>query len=67
MSNSRQFLVPINYDMAQPVYPAEEMVRKRQYLMDDVTSPKQYQQLNAVTSADTMYTSSRRYADKLRR
>ena len=67
MSNSRQFLVPLNYDMTKPVYPVEDVVRKRQYLMDDVKSTKHYQQLNAVASPDTLYTSSRRYADKLRR
>ncbi|CAF5141531.1 unnamed protein product, partial [Rotaria magnacalcarata] len=41
MSNSRQFLVPVNYDVTKIVYSNDDMVRKRQYIIDDLTSTKQ--------------------------
>lgn len=66
MSNSRQFLVPINYDITKPVYKPDEDVRKRQYIMDDVISPQQLKQLDAVLAANSISLSSRTYADKLR-
>lgn len=66
MSNSRQFLVPINYDISKPVYKPDEDVRKRQYLMDDVVSPQQMKQLDAVMATSNAYSSSKSYADKLR-
>jgi hypothetical protein len=64
MSNSRQFLVPINYDIKQQVYPAEEIVRKREYHINELKSIKQYHQLYTNTfDGET----SGFYADKLRR
>ena len=66
MSNSRQFLVPLNYDITKSVYPVEETVRKRKYLMDDIQSIEQYQQIYNIKIASNAYLSSRVYADKLR-
>lgn len=67
MSNSRQFLVPTNYDTTKQVYPTEEVVRKRPYLMDNVKSIKQYQQSLNVTAPGEMSFAPDCYADKLRR
>ncbi|CAF1192834.1 unnamed protein product [Didymodactylos carnosus] len=36
MSNSRQFLLPSNYDEEKKVYNDDDIVRKRQYSMDDL-------------------------------
>jgi hypothetical protein len=67
MSNTRQFLVPLNYDITQQVYPTEDIVRKRQYRMDEVKSTKQYHQLYTNTFAGETKQASNFYADKLRR
>lgn len=66
MSNSRQFLVPINYDITKDVYPVDENVRKRQYPMNDVMSPKEYRQIYIDPYIAGSYISSACYADKLR-
>ena len=64
MSNTRQFLVPINYDIKKEVYPTDEPVRKREYSMNDIKTTKQYHQLYTKTFAGEI---PRFYADKLRR
>lgn len=63
MSNTRQFLVPINFDITKQVYPTEEIVRKKEYRMTDIKSVKQYHQLYTHTF-DSETPSF--YADKLR-
>ncbi len=64
MSNTRQFLVPINYDITKQIYPTEETVQKKEYLMKDIKSVKQYHQLYTHTFAGE---TSGFYSDKLRR
>jgi hypothetical protein len=66
MSNSRQFLVPSNYDMTKEVYPKDDIVRKRQYLIDELNSIKQYHQNYANTSSEETNFESNFYANKLR-
>jgi len=66
MSNSRQFLVPSNYDITKQVYPRDDIVRKRQYLIDELNSIKQYHQKCANTSSEQANFQSNFYADKLR-
>jgi hypothetical protein len=66
MSNSRQFLVPVNYDVTKVVYSNDDMVRKRQYIIDDLTSTKQFYQKYAKTHASEENFESKFYADKLR-
>ncbi len=66
MSNSRQFLVPSNYDITKPVYPKNDIVRKRQYLIDELNSPQQYRQNYANTFSNETNFESNFYADKLR-
>jgi hypothetical protein len=67
MSNSRQFLVPTNYDITKQVYPTEEIVRKRPYNMDEVKSIKQYHQQLSTINPGEMSFAPDCYADKLRR
>ena len=67
MSNSRQFLLPTNYDVTKPVYPPNDIVRKRQYLIDELNSTKQYRQNYANTFSGEGNFESKVYADKLRR
>lgn len=67
MSNSRQFLVPSNYDITLEVYPAEEVVHKRKYPMDEVLSAKQYDKLHTKTLDGEAYMVQESYADRLRR
>jgi hypothetical protein len=67
MSNTRQFLVPINYDITKQIYPPEDIVGKRQYHMDEIKSTKQYHQLYTITFAGEANLASESYADKLRR
>lgn len=67
MSNTRQFLVPLNYDIIKQVYPIEDVVRKREYHMNEVKSTKQYHQLYTHTFAGEANFASSFYADKLRR
>ncbi|UJR16146.1 hypothetical protein I4U23_003057 [Adineta vaga] len=67
MSLSRQFLVPTNYDITKQVYPTEEVVRKRQYYMDEVKSIKNYHQTLNNKVADEINFAPDCYADKLRR
>jgi hypothetical protein len=64
MSNTRQFLVPINYDITKQIYPPDEPVQKREYTINDIKSTKQYHQLYTNTFAGE---TSKYYADKLRR
>lgn len=66
MSNSRQFLVPSNYDTAKPVYPKEEIVRKRQYMIDELKTTKQYHRNYANAFSGEGNFESTFYADKLR-
>ena len=67
MSNSRQFLVPSHYDTDKQVYSKDEIVRKRQYLIDELKTTKDYRQTYVTThSSDTNFDSTF-YADKLRR
>jgi hypothetical protein len=63
MSNTRQFLVPINYDITKQVYPIDETVRKREYSINEIKSTKQYHQLYTNTFTGE---ASGSYADKLR-
>ena len=66
MSNSRQFLVPSHYDTTKPVYPRDDIVRKRQYLIDELKSTKQYhQRIINVHSGDPNFENTF-FADKLR-
>ncbi|CAF1079403.1 unnamed protein product [Adineta steineri] len=67
MSNSRQFLVPTHYDIKKQVYPTEEVVRKRQYDMDQVKSIKHYQESLNHTVPGEINIAPDCYADKLRR
>jgi hypothetical protein len=67
MSNSRQFLVPSNYDITKLVYPKDDIVRKRQYLVDELNSTKQYRQNNTNKISGEANLESNFYADKLRR
>jgi len=67
MSNSRQFLVPSNYDITKPVYPKDDIVRKRQYLVDELNSTKQYRQNYTNKFSGEANLESNFYADKLRR
>jgi len=67
MSNTRQFLLPLNYDITKQVYSPEEIVCKRQYHMDEVKSAKQYHQLYTNASDGKTNFASSFYADKLRR
>jgi len=67
MSNTRQFLIPVNYDITKQVYPTEEIVQKRKYHMDAVKSIKQYHQLYTNTHDGETNFASGFYADKLRR
>lgn len=64
MSNTREFLIPINYDITQPVYKPDEIVRKRQYLINSLNSIKRYHQMLKNTSSDPEF-QSKCYADKL--
>jgi hypothetical protein len=64
MSNSRQFLVPSNYDITKSVYPKDDIVRRRQYLIDELNSTKQYHQNYANKFSEEVNIQS--YADKLR-
>ncbi|CAF0790689.1 unnamed protein product [Rotaria sordida] len=66
MSNSRQFLVPVNYDIMKNVYSNDDIVHKRRYLIDDLTSTKQYYQTNINTLSSEENVESKFYADKLR-
>ncbi len=66
MSNSRQFLVPSNYDILKQVYPKDDEVRKRKYLIDEVNSTKEYRQNYANTFSGEANFESNFYADKLR-
>lgn len=66
MSNSRQFLVPSNYDITKAVYPKDDIVRKRQYVIDELNSTKQYHQKYANTLSGEANFESNFYADKLR-
>lgn len=66
MSNSRQFMVPMNYDITKQVYSAEEVVQKRTYSMDGVISGKKYQKLYIDTKTENGI-SLPPYVDKLRR
>jgi hypothetical protein len=66
MSNSRQFLLPINYDVTKQVYPDNDIVRKRQYLIDELNSTKQYRQNYSNTFSGEANFESKAYADKLR-
>ncbi|CAF3324821.1 unnamed protein product [Rotaria socialis] len=66
MSNSRQFLVPVNYDVTKIVYSNDDMVRKRQYVIDDLTSTKQFYQKYVKLHASEENFESKFYADKLR-
>jgi hypothetical protein len=67
MSNTRQFLVSLNYDITKPVYPTEEVVRKRKYNINEIKSIKQYYQLHANIFAGETNFQENVYADKLRR
>jgi hypothetical protein len=67
MSNTRQFLVPLNYDITKPVYTPEEIVRKREYYMNEIKTVKQYHQLYTNIFVGGTNFSSGCYADKLRR
>jgi len=67
MSNSRQFLVPSNYDITKQVYPKDDIVRKRQYLIDELNSTKQYYQKYVNTFSEEANCESNFYAEKLRR
>ena len=62
--NTRQFLLPINYDITKQVYPTDDPVRKREYHMNELKSTKQYHQLYTYTLPGE---ASAVYADKLRR
>ncbi|CAF0912526.1 unnamed protein product [Rotaria sp. Silwood1] len=66
MSNSRQFLVPVNYDITKAVYSNDDIVHKRQYLIDDITSTKQYYEISINTFSSEENYESKSYADKLR-
>lgn len=66
MSKSRQFLVPVNYDISKEVYSNDEIVRKRQYLIDELNSVKQYYIEPTTTSTSEASSESKFYADKLR-
>ena len=66
MSNSRQCLVPSNYDATKEIYPRNEIVRKRHYLIDEVITTKDYlRKCDNVKSTETN-TEPTTYADKLR-
>ncbi|CAF2369661.1 unnamed protein product [Rotaria sp. Silwood2] len=67
MSNTRQFLIPINYDITKQVYPDEEVVRKRKYHMNEVLSAKEYHQLYIQPLTGDINFPSEAYVDKLRR
>jgi hypothetical protein len=67
MSNSRQFLLPTNYDVTKAVYPNNDIVRKRQYLVDELNSTQQYRQSYANAFSGEANFESKVYADKLRR
>ena len=64
MSNTRQFLLPINYDITKPIHHPEDPVRKREYYMNEIKSVRQYQQIYTKTFASEKMDV---YADKLRR
>jgi hypothetical protein len=64
MSNTRQFLIPINYDITKQVYSPEEIVRKRKYNINEIQTIKQYHELYTNTFVGE---TSACYADKLRR
>ncbi len=66
MSNSRQFLVPSHYDTTKQVYPRDDVVRKRQYLIDELKSTKQYHQRIVNTFSGDVNFDTTFYADKLR-
>ncbi len=66
MSISRQFLVPSNYDITKQVYPKDDIVRKRQYLIDELRTTKQYEKNYANTFSSEANFESTFYADKLR-
>jgi len=66
MSNSRQFLVPSNYDTTKQVYPRDDTVQKRQYLIDELKTTKQYHQRIVDTFSGQSNFDSTFYADKLR-
>ncbi|UJR30538.1 hypothetical protein I4U23_018068 [Adineta vaga] len=65
MSNTREFLIPINYDITKSVYETNEVVRKRQYIINGLNSIKKYHQIIKNTSSDINF-QSKFYADKLR-
>lgn len=66
MSNSRQFLVPSNYDVTKEIYPRNDIVRKRQYLIDEVNSTKDYLRNCSNLKSTEANAESTFYADKLR-
>ncbi|CAF0788556.1 unnamed protein product [Rotaria sp. Silwood1] len=67
MSNTRQFLTPINYDVTKQVYSDEEVVQKRKYHMNEALSAKEYHQLYIKPLIGDTNFPSEAYADKLRR
>jgi hypothetical protein len=67
MSNTRQFLIPINYDITKQVYSPEEIVRKRKYNINEIQTIKQYHELYKNTFIGETNFASACYADKLRR
>lgn len=67
MSNSRQFLVPSHYDINKTVYPKDEIVRKRQYLIDELKTTNEYRRNYVNTLPSDANYDSTFYADKLRR
>jgi hypothetical protein len=53
-------LVPLNYDISRPFYSANEIVRRRSYLTDDMVQRKSYDNCNI----DTITAST--FAEKLK-
>jgi hypothetical protein len=66
MSNSRQFLIPINYDITKEIYTNDDIVRKRQYVITGLNSIKKYHHIISNTSLEEANFESKFYADKLR-
>ena len=66
MSNSRQFLVPTHYDIEKSIYPKNDIVRKRRYLIDELKTKDQFLQTSSPPFLKDTNVPLSCYADKLR-
>ena len=66
MSQSRQFLVPTHYDVNQSIYPKNDIVRRRRYMIDELRTKEQFLQTAPPLYIGETNLTMNCYADKLR-